>query len=147
MPSVRLFADQAARLRDSGMGAEIIRQAVARYRRGELVVSMRHSRRKAEKLLQFNIGKVPEGITSKRLRAILDAHFATPLPNAAENEREIARLDREISAMMNELENVEFVTPRTGAGVRSLGEGQSSPDTPRASGGARNRTHLRTLTN
>lgn len=109
MPSVRLFADQAARLRDSGMGAEIIRQAVARHRRGELVVSMRHSRQKAAKLLQFNIGKAPEGITSKRLRAILDAHFSTPLPNAAENDREIARLDREINLYIKELQKQEYI--------------------------------------
>lgn len=108
MPSVRLFADQAARLRDSGMGAEIIRQAVRRWLAGEVVLS-RTSRRKGQKVLQFNIKHAPDGIDCATLRAILDAHFSTPLPNAAENDREIKRLDREINLYFKELQKQEYI--------------------------------------
>lgn len=43
------------------------------------------------------------------LRAIIDAHFATPLPDAAENDREIARLEHEINLYFRELEKVPFI--------------------------------------
>ena len=109
MPSVRLYLDQIERLRDSGCGAEIIRQAVARYRRGELVVKMREKMPKGAILPRFPLGKAPEGIDCATLRAILDAHFATPLPDAAENDREIARLDREINLHFKELQKQEYI--------------------------------------
>ena len=109
MPSVRLYPDQIDRLRAAGCGAEIIRQAVARYRRGELVVKMRDSVPRGAILPRFPLGKIPEGIDCATLREILDAHFATPLPDAAENDREIARLDREINLYMRELDKQEYI--------------------------------------
>ena len=107
MPSVRLYPDQIDRLRASGCGAEIIRQAVRRWLAGEVVLS-HTSRRKGQKVLQFNLKHV-QGVDCATLRAILDAHFATPLPDAAENDREIARLNREIGLYFKELEKQEYI--------------------------------------
>lgn len=79
MSSVRLHPAQIERLRKSGQGPRIIAYALKRWQRGDFVIDCSKKREKGAALLQiYPIWRKPEGVSDAQLRAILDAHFATP---------------------------------------------------------------------
>lgn len=96
MSSVRLRKDQIERLKKSGQGAETIRWAVDRWKRGDFVTGKSDKKKTRNDLLQvYSIWRKPSGISDARLREILDLHFA--IPDLIRNKKladEIAFQDR-----------------------------------------------------
>ena len=95
MPTIRLRIDQIEHLRRSDPQKEI-RLAVDRWRSGEIVVGMDNKRNYGANLPQLGIWKRPVGLTDSQIRAILDAHFASPV----DHSRKIAQLNEKISTLM-----------------------------------------------
>ena len=107
MASVRLRADQIARLRRERKEAYMppaatIRYAMRRWKRGDFTIGAKPKRHRGGEQLQiFPLWKKPDGVEDWQLRAILDCHWAIPdeiLLRECRAERE--RLDREIAAML-----------------------------------------------
>ena len=79
MSSIRLRQDQIARLRAEGYGARRIEYALKRWRRGDFTIAPATTRAKGAEALQvYPIWRKPEGVTDAEIRAVLDAHWATP---------------------------------------------------------------------
>ena len=100
MSSIRLRQDQIARLRKDGYGARCIAYALKRWRRGDFTITPATTRAKGADALQvYPIWRKPEGVTDAELRAVLDAHWATPDTILQEKiNREIAYWDGIIAA-------------------------------------------------
>ena len=100
MSSIRLRKDQIARLRKSDCGSRCIAHALKRWKRGDFTITQNTSRAKGESTLQiYPIWRKPEGVTDAEIRAVLDAHWATPDTVMREKlAREIAYLDGVIAA-------------------------------------------------
>ena len=99
MSSIRLRADQIARLRKDGYAARCIDYAIRRWRRGDFEITPARREPGAEPLQVFPIWKKPEGVTDAELRAVLDAHWSTPDKVLQEQcDREIAYWDGIIEA-------------------------------------------------
>lgn len=96
MSSVRLRKDQIERLRASGQGAEMIRWAVSRWKRGDFVTGNSVKKKYCNNLLQvYSLWRKPSGISDSLLREILDLHFAIPdLIRQKKLDAEIAFQDR-----------------------------------------------------
>ena len=100
MSSIRLRQDQIARLRRDGSGPRCIAYALKRWRRGDFTITPATSRAKGTEALQvYPIWRKPEGVTDAELRAVLDAHWATPDTIMQERcTRQIAYWDGVIAA-------------------------------------------------
>lgn len=95
MSSIRLRPDQVEALKRLERPADAIHCAVRRWRKGEIVIGNGEKRKRSEKLLLFPIWKKPPGLRDDEIRAILDAHFQTPIDHSkqiAERDRQIAEL-------------------------------------------------------
>lgn len=102
--NVRIFQDQAERLKKSGQGAAIIRYAYARYKRGDFgrICGTKNKKKKKS-------GNVPLASYAVRqrlpvrdavLREILSRHFSIPdTIRQREIQAEIKRLDADIEEM------------------------------------------------
>ena len=95
MSSIRLRQDQIVRLRKSGCGPRCIAYALKRWRRGDFTITPAAARGKGANALQvYPIWRKPDGVTDAELRAVLDAHWATPDTVMREKlKREIAYWD------------------------------------------------------
>ena len=99
MTSIRLRPDQIARL-PKGQGAKVIRLALARWRKGEIVIQNKGTRRNEKEVLQvFALRQRLEVGNARLVRAVLDAHFRTPVDHSAE----LARWDAICSEMLDHL--------------------------------------------
>lgn len=106
MQSIRLTVDQIAKLRKvPGSGAGIIKFACKRYETGELVIQNTTIDKNSENVLQvFPIRRKPK-YPDDQIRRILDAHFANP----RDYSKQIAELDRQIGAMMQEYASMPVI--------------------------------------
>lgn len=100
---IGLHPDQAERLRrHPGDGAAIIKTAIIRYKRGEILLQNARKKEKAH-FVYIHIRKRPP-FSDSEIRRILDAHFAAPM-----FAKEIAAADREIAEMLRQYSGVEFI--------------------------------------
>jgi hypothetical protein len=99
MSSIRLRPDQIARL-PKGQGARVIRLALARYRKGEIVIQKLGNRKNEKEVLQvFALRQRLEIGDARLVREILDAHFRTPVDHSGE----LARWDAICAEMLDHL--------------------------------------------
>lgn len=85
--SIRLRPDQIARL-PKGQGAKVIRLALARYRKGEIVIQNKGNRKNEKEVLQvFALRQRLEIGDARKVRQILDAHLEHPVDHSADFER------------------------------------------------------------
>lgn len=97
--SIRLRPDQIARL-PKGQGAKVIRLALARYRKGEIVIPKTKGTENDKEVLQvFALRQRLEVGDARKVRAILDAHFGHPVDHSAE----LARWDAICREMLDHL--------------------------------------------
>jgi len=100
MPSVRLWESQIKRLKkNAGHGGTVITLAVRRWQNGTLVIDFNKEEEKRQEILQvYPITKKIEGLSSKKIRMILDAHRANP---AIRYDDEIDELGKTIDFLTN----------------------------------------------
>lgn len=116
--NVRLFPDQVERLKKSVNGAEVIRIAFDRYKRGDFGrIVVRKAKKGKERSNVPHLQSYPVRkrlpVTDALLREILRRHWETPdTARRAKIAAEIARLDAEIDELMKAYTGVPYITEK-----------------------------------